>query len=104
MQVFPALDPSTKVYAPGFAMQLIRRRMQEYSLWDESRFHTFKMKDRFDLGPFRCFFFPFCSPPSQPLSSRKRKISGSNFFGEQAAVLPKVHCFSWCTAPVVCVQ
>lgn len=33
-------------------MQLIQRRLQEFSLWDPSRFHTFKMNERFRLGPF----------------------------------------------------
>lgn len=52
LQVVPALDPETPIYSGGFAMQLIKRRMQEYSLWNESRFKTFKMNERFQLGPF----------------------------------------------------
>ncbi len=52
LQVVPALDPDTPIYSGGFAMQLIKRRMQEYSLWNESRFKTFKMNERFQLGPF----------------------------------------------------
>lgn len=35
-------------------MALIQRRLQEFNLWDESRFHTFKMRERFTLGPFEC--------------------------------------------------
>ena len=54
----PALDPKTPIYASGFAMELIKRRLQEFNLWDESRFRTFQMRDRFDLGPFEC------APPS----------------------------------------
>ena len=50
----PALDPSTPIYAAGFSMALIQRRLQEFNLWDESRFHTFKMRERFQLGPFEC--------------------------------------------------
>ncbi|CAL8471521.1 g11063 [Coccomyxa elongata] len=52
--VVPALDPETPIYSGGFAMQLIKRRMQEYSIWNESRFKTFKMGERFQLGPFEC--------------------------------------------------
>ena len=54
VQVFPALDRNTPVYAGGYPMQLIQRRMQEYSMWEPSRFHTFKMNQRFRLGPFEC--------------------------------------------------
>lgn len=54
MQVVPALDPSTPIYAAGFSMALIQRRLQEFNLWDESRFHKFKMRERFTLGPFEC--------------------------------------------------
>ena len=52
VQVVPALDPDTPIYSGGFPMQLIKRRMQEYNLWDEKRFKTFKMDERFQLGPF----------------------------------------------------
>ena len=52
MQVVPALDPNTPIYSGGFPMQLIKRRMQEYNLWDENRFKTFQMGQRFQLGPF----------------------------------------------------
>ncbi|CAK0785256.1 hypothetical protein CVIRNUC_008462 [Coccomyxa viridis] len=52
--VVPALDPDTPIYAGGFPMQLIKRRMQEYNLWNEKRFKTFNMTDRFQLGPFEC--------------------------------------------------
>lgn len=51
-QVVPALDPSTPIYASGFAMELIKRRLQEFNLWDEGRFRTFSMRERFELGPF----------------------------------------------------
>ena len=52
--MFPALDRNTPVYAGGYPMQLIQRRLQEYSMWEPSRFHTFNMNDRFQLGPFEC--------------------------------------------------
>ena len=41
-------------------MALIQRRLQEFNLWDESRFHTFQMRQRFQLGPFECVDCP-CS-------------------------------------------
>ncbi|CAG9463710.1 unnamed protein product [Pedinophyceae sp. YPF-701] len=52
--VIPALDPRTPVYAGSFVMALVQRRMQEFGLWDETRFHTFKMRERIPLGPFEC--------------------------------------------------
>lgn len=53
-QVVPALDPSTPIFAAGFSMQLIKRRMQEFNIWTEDRFHTFSMRTPFNAGPFRC--------------------------------------------------
>ena len=50
--VVPALDPSTPIYAGLFTMQLIKRRMQEYSLWNDQRFKVFDMNERFQAGPF----------------------------------------------------
>jgi hypothetical protein len=52
LQVVPALDPDTPIYAGGFALQIIKRRMQEFNMWDENRFKSFKIGDRFQLGPF----------------------------------------------------
>ena len=52
LQVFPALDPSTKIYAAGFTMELIRRRLQEFNLYDADRCRVFTMGERFRLGPF----------------------------------------------------
>ena len=52
LQVFPALDPSTKIYAAGFTMELIRRRLQEFNLYDADRCRVFNMGERFRLGPF----------------------------------------------------
>lgn len=52
LQVVPALDPSTPVYGGPFTMQLVRRRMQEFSMFDEKRFHNIKMGQRFQAGPF----------------------------------------------------
>ena len=50
--VVPALDPSTPIYASKFVMNLIERRMREYSLWDERRFKVFEIGDTFQGGPF----------------------------------------------------
>ncbi len=69
-QVVPALDPSTPIYAGGFSMALIQRRMQEFNLWDESRFKTFQMRQRFQLGPFECAHRA-CSPTAAPLATRE---------------------------------
>lgn len=53
-QVVPALDPNTPIYAGGFSMQLIKRRMMEFNLWNPDRFKVFHMRERFQLGPFEC--------------------------------------------------
>ncbi|KAG2451327.1 hypothetical protein HYH02_003932 [Chlamydomonas schloesseri] len=50
--VVPALDPATPIYASSFVMQLVKRRLTEYNLWDEKRFKTFDMRQRFQAGPF----------------------------------------------------
>lgn len=50
--VIPALDPATPIYAGLFTMQLIKRRMLEYSLWNDDRFKVFNMNERFQAGPF----------------------------------------------------
>lgn len=52
VQVVPALDPSTPIYAAPFVMQLVKKRLVEYNLWDEKRFKTFNMRQRFQAGPF----------------------------------------------------
>ena len=59
-QVVPALDPNTPIYAGGFSMQLIKRRMMEFNLWNPDRFKVFHMRERFQLGPFECALA--CSP------------------------------------------
>lgn len=50
--VVPALDPATPIYAGGMSMQLIKRRLQEFNLWEPSRMHTLSMREPFRLGPF----------------------------------------------------
>ena len=56
VQVIPALDPNTPIYAGPFTMQLVRRRLQEFNLFNEKRFHTFKMRTPFQAGPFEYAF------------------------------------------------
>jgi L-ascorbate metabolism protein UlaG (beta-lactamase superfamily) len=51
--VVPALDPGTPIYAGGFPMQLIKRRLLEYNLWDASRMHVINMREPFQAGPFQ---------------------------------------------------
>jgi hypothetical protein len=50
--VVPGLDPKTPIYAASFVMELVQRRMAEYSMWNPNRFHTMEMRQRFQLGPF----------------------------------------------------
>ena len=50
--VVPALDPGTPIYAGGMSMQLIKRRLQEFNLWEPSRMHTLKMREPIQMGPF----------------------------------------------------
>jgi len=52
--VIPALDPDTPIYAASFVMELVRRRMKEYSLYKPQQYHTMSMRHRFQLGPFEC--------------------------------------------------
>jgi hypothetical protein len=48
----PALDPNTPIYASSFVLKLIKRRMEEYSLWNPERFKTIEMRKPFKAGPF----------------------------------------------------
>jgi mRNA degradation ribonuclease J1/J2 len=52
--VVPALHPDTPIFAGAFSMQLVRRRLAEYTLFDERRFHVFHMRESFQAGPFEC--------------------------------------------------
>jgi mRNA degradation ribonuclease J1/J2 len=49
--VIPALDPRTPVYTGGFTMELVKRRMLEYNLWDDKRFITVNRGDKYVLLP-----------------------------------------------------
>ena len=50
--VVPALDPATPIYAGGMSMQLIKRRLQEFNLWDQDRMHILNMRKKIQMGPF----------------------------------------------------
>lgn len=50
--VFPVLDPSTPVYATSFTMELIKRRLDEYTIKSDGRLKTFDMRTTFNAGPF----------------------------------------------------
>ncbi|XP_057846342.2 ribonuclease J isoform X1 [Cryptomeria japonica] len=51
--VIPALDPHTLVYSSSFTMELIKRRLKEFNIPINGRFKLFKMRERFDAGPFQ---------------------------------------------------
>ncbi len=40
------------MYAASFVMELVQRRMVEYSMWNPDRFNVLEMRQRFQLGPF----------------------------------------------------
>lgn len=50
--VIPALDPSTPIFASSFTMELIKKRLKEFSIFVPSRLKTFKTRTRFTAGPF----------------------------------------------------
>ena len=50
--VVPLLNRDCKIYASPFTMQLVQRRMEEYNLWDEKRFVTVDVGDKFIAGPW----------------------------------------------------
>eukprot|EP00958_Prasinococcus_capsulatus_P015277 scaffold1628_cov407-Prasinococcus_capsulatus_cf.AAC.4 len=52
MKVVPLLNRDCKIYASPFTMQLVKRRMEEYNLWDEKRFETIDIGDKFMAGPW----------------------------------------------------
>eukprot|EP00959_Pyramimonas_sp_CCMP1952_P082761 1729728-Pyramimonas_sp.AAC.1 len=44
--VMPALDPRTPLYTGAFTLELVKRRMLEYNLWDARRFREVKRGER----------------------------------------------------------
>ena len=55
--VFPALDVHVKLYATKFTMQLVKKKMLEYGLWDEKRFVTINLGSKYPIGPFEAESF-----------------------------------------------
>ncbi|KFM27377.1 Ribonuclease J [Auxenochlorella protothecoides] len=55
--VIPALDPNTPIFAPGFPMRLVERRLKEYKLWNPARAHTVAIRRPFQCGPFQAEAF-----------------------------------------------
>eukprot|EP00850_Spirogloea_muscicola_P012211 SM000078S22070 [mRNA] locus=s78:195221:200717:- [translate_table: standard] len=50
--VLPALDPKTPIYATGFTLQLIKRRLKEFNLPMADRCKKIQMQKKFRAGPF----------------------------------------------------
>ncbi|KAM0913691.1 hypothetical protein ACQ4PT_011979 [Festuca glaucescens] len=50
--VIPALDSSTPIYASSFTMELIKKRLKEFGIFLSSRLKSFRVRNRFQAGPF----------------------------------------------------
>uniref|UniRef100_A0A0E0K0T0 Myb-like domain-containing protein n=1 Tax=Oryza punctata TaxID=4537 RepID=A0A0E0K0T0_ORYPU len=50
--VIPALDSSTPIFASSFTMELIKRRLKEFGIFLSSRLKVFRVRKRFQAGPF----------------------------------------------------
>ncbi|KAL6899180.1 hypothetical protein ACP4OV_005838 [Aristida adscensionis] len=50
--VIPALDSSTPIYASSFTMELMKKRLKEFGIFLSSRLKVFRVKKRFQAGPF----------------------------------------------------
>ncbi|KAK3154294.1 hypothetical protein QOZ80_2BG0188680 [Eleusine coracana subsp. coracana] len=50
--VIPALDSTTPIYASSFTMELIKKRLKEFGIFLSSRLKVFRIKKRFQAGPF----------------------------------------------------
>ncbi|KAG8070937.1 hypothetical protein GUJ93_ZPchr0006g46219 [Zizania palustris] len=50
--VIPALDSSTPIFASSFTMELIKRRLKEFGIFLSSRLKSFRVRKRFQAGPF----------------------------------------------------
>ncbi|KAL4191521.1 hypothetical protein AMTRI_Chr07g80900 [Amborella trichopoda] len=50
--VIPALDSHTPIFASSFTMELIKKRLKEFSIFVPSRLKLFKIRKRFNAGPF----------------------------------------------------
>ncbi|KAL5208277.1 hypothetical protein ABZP36_032712 [Zizania latifolia] len=50
--VIPALDSSTPIFASSFTMELIKRRLKEFGIFLSSRLKVFRVRKKFQAGPF----------------------------------------------------
>ncbi|XP_078447143.1 RNA-metabolising metallo-beta-lactamase family protein isoform X2 [Wolffia australiana] len=50
--VIPALDPNTPIFSSSFTMELIKKRLKEFGIFVPSRLKVFKIRTRFQAGPF----------------------------------------------------
>ncbi|WOK96599.1 hypothetical protein Cni_G05306 [Canna indica] len=50
--VIPALDSHTPIFASSFTMELIKKRLKEFGIFVPSRLKEFKVRRRFQAGPF----------------------------------------------------
>ncbi|XP_019175499.1 PREDICTED: uncharacterized protein LOC109170789 isoform X2 [Ipomoea nil] len=50
--VIPALDSDTPIFASSFTLELIKKRLKEFSIFVPSRLKVFKTRRRFTAGPF----------------------------------------------------
>ncbi|CAA6668305.1 unnamed protein product [Spirodela intermedia] len=50
--VIPALDASTPIFSSSFTMELIKKRLKEFGIFVPSRLKVFKIRKRFQAGPF----------------------------------------------------
>nr|GMC76151.1 ribonuclease J-like isoform X2 [Ipomoea batatas]GME16261.1 ribonuclease J-like isoform X2 [Ipomoea batatas] len=50
--VIPALDSGTPIFASSFTLELIKKRLKEFSIFVPSRLKVFKTRRRFTAGPF----------------------------------------------------
>ncbi|CAL9043194.1 unnamed protein product [Musa banksii] len=50
--VIPALDSHTPIFASSFTMELIKRRLKEFGIFVPSRLKEFKVRKKFQAGPF----------------------------------------------------
>eukprot|EP01018_Ginkgo_biloba_P034064 Gb_26634 [translate_table: standard] len=50
--VIPALDSRTPIFSSSFTMELIKRRLKEFSIPIQGRLKVFTMREKFHAGPF----------------------------------------------------
>lgn len=50
--VIPALDSNTPIFASSFTMELIKKRLKEFGIFLSSRLKSFRVRNRFQAGPF----------------------------------------------------